>query len=443
MWGATDNSPVAQKILMKHTTKINHVWRDVLDRLPPTVRREAIRITKQRLDLGQCAQKEHSLGHISAAEFDLEWTRQGRLLQEQLKELLGDIEFEETAYCLVHDRKCHLSPRSDLEYRSAYWMEGAGHMCCPWSSMPCGGGAKWLDWATLTFLVWAYSVRFFEPDSVLEENVPRFKHDALSDILNDFDDGTPKHVHARHLETGTRQYVVQEATFSPTQLGVPAERWRKYVSYHLSPFIICNFSVPLSALFFRKLVLDGTIYFKHSTEEMRRTEIADFISRKKGPPLAALGDAEDHAGLSAGSITRLEQFVEVAKEAGWLNDDGDWVEVEGAPSMALANVTQNESYSKMKTDVIPALLPGSILYDLRRKELMLACEAWVAQGFAHPMLMIPGRKFLFEDCLLDLSDPEALNVVQQRKMIGNSFHSAAIGCWLAYNMAATDRSAIS
>ena len=55
--------------------------------------------------------------------------------------------------------------------------------------MPAGasaGRAEWLDDSTLYFLVWAFSMRFYEPDIVCQENVPSFPHDELREVVDYF-----------------------------------------------------------------------------------------------------------------------------------------------------------------------------------------------------------------------------------------------------------------
>ena len=127
--------------------------------------------------------------------------------------------------------------------------------------------ANWLP-----FLVWAYSTRFYELDTIIEENVPQLLKDVLHDILNDFSPSVLKDVFTRsdhQLQAvttseslcldasprGDRDFMISSrrcdhhgAVFSPTQLGVPSERWRQDNAFNLWPFVQCKFGAPFDAL---------------------------------------------------------------------------------------------------------------------------------------------------------------------------------------------------
>eukprot|EP00975_Prorocentrum_lima_P067930 12917836-Prorocentrum_lima.AAC.1 len=74
---------------------------------------------------------------------------------DKLKAELSQVEFNETAWCIVHQQQCYISPRHEQQHEKSYWVEASGNTCCPWSGMSSGNG--WLDRATLPFLIWAFS----------------------------------------------------------------------------------------------------------------------------------------------------------------------------------------------------------------------------------------------------------------------------------------------
>eukprot|EP00974_Lingulodinium_polyedra_P052802 5076993-Lingulodinium_polyedra.AAC.1 len=107
-------------------------------------------------------------------------------------------------------------------------------------------------------MIWAYSTRYYEPDTILQENVLRFPEDELMAIIGDFQPGVIKDLKTRPLmkeEVGDKQrrYSLQVQSFSPTQLGIPSQRWRKYTALHLQPWVATEFRVSFQDLCFRRI----------------------------------------------------------------------------------------------------------------------------------------------------------------------------------------------
>ena len=119
---------------------------------------------------------------------------------------------------------------------------------------------QWLDPATLDFLIWAYSTRYYEPDVVTEENVPAFAVDTTFDIFNDFSEDVIKHKKVRSsCPIAKRSYGMMHKVFSPTDLGVPSERSRLYASFVLQPYQKEIEVLSFEDLFFRKLSCNCSI----------------------------------------------------------------------------------------------------------------------------------------------------------------------------------------
>ena len=359
------------------------------------------------------------------------------------------VEFNLLAKCVKHGRMCPISPRHDQRLRDMYWIESAGNTCCPWSSM--SPTAIWLDKSTLPFVVWAYSTRFYEPDTIIEENVPQFQKEVLHNILNVLSANALKDVYTRSyhqqaidicdpgsaMVITSRKYDHHGEVFSPTLLGVPSERWRQYNVFNLWPFVQGKFGVPFDALFYRQLKCNASIDFQLESEHLRTyevNEVADSVRNEISVDEAMEWDG-DLGALCEGSYHRLDSLWALATKSELCNYDREFVEP--VPPIALVNVTQSESFKTVKTDVVPALLRRTVLYDLRREKLILAAEHWLAQGFPHPLLL-EGKgirevnDFLFPASLLMLdkeSELQPLSVAAQRSLTGNAMHWCAIGCW--------------
>ena len=89
--------------------------------------------------------------------------------------------FRDTAFCHRCEQFCSITPRSDPDLSSIYWAEVMSLDCQPFSQ--CGAHTNWLDGSLLPAMVVLYSTRYYSPDSLLSENVPRFPVDLCTSIL--------------------------------------------------------------------------------------------------------------------------------------------------------------------------------------------------------------------------------------------------------------------
>ena len=160
----------------------------------------------------------------------------------------------------------------------AWWWEGAGSTCTPFSRF--GSRSGWLDWATLIYLVWVFSTRFFEPDSGIHECVVAFPSSSLAAILDGEGAGAMKSPYARpapdHCDPG---YHIESVAFSPVDIGIPSHRPRRYTSFHLRQAITADDEcASFEDLFFRRLCASPDIYLVAS-QEMQDTEMRDWLSK--------------------------------------------------------------------------------------------------------------------------------------------------------------------
>ena len=183
-----------------------HVFENVLGRVQPSVLQKLKAIESARLQDYRHARHEFKIGGISKTEFSEVAERGGRAMMNEMLEILQHTEVNATDYCVKHKKQCSISPRDVKELAGDYWVECSGNTCCPWSSMSDHSG--WLDAATLPFLVWAISSRYYEPDTLLQENVPGFQHE--DNLISDINPGVLKAVSTRHL-TGELQHATYPA----------------------------------------------------------------------------------------------------------------------------------------------------------------------------------------------------------------------------------------
>lgn len=103
----------------------------------------------------------------------------------------------------------------------------------------------WLDEATLPCLTWLYSSAYYQPDSILHECVARFEEKTMRNIVSnegeDIDGGRRRRASTAPRPTWcnrvrpqcTEGYAVTSIIFSPSQLGIPSDRYRKYTFLNL------------------------------------------------------------------------------------------------------------------------------------------------------------------------------------------------------------------
>ena len=127
----------------------------------------------------------------------------------------------------------------------------------PWTCFgPCTG---WLDWATLPTLVWAYSTRYFEPNTALHEITPAFPSGVVESILCVYDKDMLKSIYTgcsggssgSSADEQQRCYRPIVQVFSPVDLAIPSSRSRKYSGYHLAPQLSIGAGMSFGACFFQ------------------------------------------------------------------------------------------------------------------------------------------------------------------------------------------------
>jgi hypothetical protein len=130
--------------------------------------------------------------------------------------------------------------------------------------------------------VWAYSTRYYEPDVIEQENVPRFPEKALRDIFCLPGQQLVKPLETRHMTerelstTGlVRHYEMQSAVFSPTDLGIPSSRGRQYAVIVLHPIAKLDSRMSFESLFFRHRHLDASVYMQAIPDAVWKAELID------------------------------------------------------------------------------------------------------------------------------------------------------------------------
>lgn len=367
---------------------------------------------------------------------------------------------KESAWCLRHAQLCPITPRHSVEFQGRLWVEGSGSTCCPWS--PMGQRTCWLDSATLPFFVWAYSTRFYEPDAAIHECVPGFPEEILQHIFSPLaGHAVPKSPFARACpDPQMGGYVVRTLKWSPTDLGIPSNRPRKYTSMHLRSSLTSGTidELDIPSIFYRQLRADASVYFAApaSVQRLEFEEVAAKAAAQRSPervvddPVVPGLAGSSAAMLSSADYVRLEGYMVTAQNRGLCRVASDGESSWFGRRVAIANIAQTPGHGDIKWRAMPALLRRSKLVNLVDGRFIFAAEHWLVQGFPHPAFpaVDDGMKKYFPctelvaDGILGSSDGSGsgsgafsrrrhrpLASSAQRVLTGNAMHWAQIGIW--------------
>ena len=210
-------------------------------------------------------------------------------------------------------------------------------------------------------------------------------------------------------------------------IGVPSDRTRFYARYnHKALLTKSDAGLAFSIMYKDKLIAMGDVYLA-ANERLLHGEAALYSERD---------------GLTPAARGRLEGWRNLARRNGLMvvSDDEQprWTQ-----DMCVVNVQQNDAYfKKIDTDVMPALLRKSVLWDLVRERAVSVAESWLIQGVPHPDIdeldEQTRRRCPFARAISLSSSPNercALN--RQREMVGHAMHWAQISLWHLYNLSTT------
>ena len=105
--------------------------------------------------------------------------------------------------------------------------------------------------------------------------------------------------------------------------------------------------------------------------------------------------------------------------------------------VCICNLEQSPKYmgSYGVSEVMPALLRASNLYDVRNRHEIVPAIHWLIQGWPLPGIVDPCHAEHFPFPSLATASESAFNDREVRRLCGNSMHVAAIGTVLTYALA--------
>ena len=395
VWSATEKNPIGQKALLGHTdsTRCKHCFSNLMDRVCTWDRNRLIAIYDIVRGFYTRAEELFKDGLATKAYLAKMRNQLGVKLTAQCSAILSAAEFNTHAYCIVCKQLCPLTPRSDPSLCGRYWIEAAGSNCFPFSRQNTVARLGLVDFSTVLVLVWAYSCKSYAPDGLIHECVPTFPEELLLGCLLE--------------QTSGGRYEATAQVFSPTDLGVPAARLRKFARFSLLPRC-STIDLPFADCFYRSRNVDLSVYMD----------------------VAAVPQGAD-VEYTASRLAKKEAFQLKCIELGLCNSDASTWHQNGV----VANCSDHADgpWFNVAFRQHPTVCRSSRFFNLALDRQVLLQELWMVNGFPHPAAaqLLPATKnYLPPPSLVmhdDVKGVGKLSESEQRHLIGNCMHVTAIG----------------
>ena len=218
-YSATENDPTARKMLLQqaHVAPVqgpSHIFGDICSRIPVDVLAQLKQIEFDALEAA------HQLNRLGPEDKKQQQDTLGFQMLSAMCAKLETCNFVEYDYCYKHGRRC---PLRAVREPGVHHGDISGTVCVAWSSMRRNNshGRGWLHSSTLPCVTWIFWLKHVQPHWFLHECVPNFDYHNLADQL--------------------KQYCVCSLKTSPSVLGLPANRWRRFAfGFHGQTCLLSN-----------------------------------------------------------------------------------------------------------------------------------------------------------------------------------------------------------
>ena len=264
---------------------------------------------------------------------------------------LATVTFLDAQWCFRHKRRCTLHAPASMGTRCMI----AGTVCKPFSSMS-KSKKNFCCHTTIAAMVWAYNVLLSLPEFALHECVLMFDVQWHKQILDQF-------------------YCMASVVWCISQQGDPVRRRRRYTLWTRWDRIRLGVLYNLEELmrrYFRKLVLDGLVYFLAGVESHKMDELRTALMHFADEQYVMVDEATTFRHvLPQCYLQRLWVYEKMANR--------NMIPVR----KLIVNLAQNCRWAKIrKSDcVVPTLLTAnSMSYSMGMGRMMLASDKLLAQN---------------------------------------------------------------
>ena len=200
-------------------------------------------------------------------------------------------------------------------------------------------------------LAWAYSMRHFEPDFILEENVPGFDSDICGEVCNRGDSKMPKFVCTRPSHGEHRTWAIRHIMVNPClQLNFPASGRRQYILWALSGFAKHMDDQPSFDDVFKKAAEDSPAVLLQASNDMLDGLLAERVEKSDAIWGADLSSVSWEDTLLPSERKRLQARMKAAHDDGLVEErsfGGSYWSVEAA----ITCLGQEGVYASTRTEV--------------------------------------------------------------------------------------------
>ena len=300
--------------------------------------------------------------------------------------------------CFKHDMLCSVFPGvHDRLVNGRICIAIAGMVCKDWSIR--GSRMGFLGPSFLPWICWIREMLILLPVIIIAECTTLFDHETFAAAV------------ACH-------YTLVSLVFSPTDVGMPVERIRKYMV--LRRTTVCKSLMDFTPegfgrVFFRQVKINGDVFYR-APAEMVEQLVAAMAKRMHLPAMP--GRPWQWLQVAAqGTKARLEKALEHIQ-----------VKSQGRQLEALhLDVAQNIKFTA-PTPFIPALLPNSIIYSTQFKRVMLAYEHMEVMGMGVFVDTDDETKCPFKELVMH----ESVKPKMIAQWAGNSMAASAVGTVTLY-----------
>ena len=400
---ACDFSATCRRILnsFPRTHRAHYVAKDLLDMVSIETIAEMQRVLKSAKAEYQ---ERRQAGEVKRKFVGELWAR----VQKDMTDILSQLDWSEPkARCDGHDGRPIEHP---------WWWDGfevggtelvgevAGTVCVAWSSM--GSGSGWLAASCIPFFIWLSLVVHKRPHFIIHECTPRFEIEIFQKALGTW-------------------YDIQTICLSPTDLGIPASRDRRYtvmlLKTALAPVMKLD-SAEFKDMFYRRVAIPGSVFMDSLQEDDWQAYIKELASAQRLPEKDVTGPWPLDAVLPAGMATR---------RAAW----NDWAAQHGVTT-GLCDANHHASFIGNVLQPVPALLQSSMIHV-------------VSDRVFHPLehfgpigLPVLAKDRISAGNLGGLIPAELLASMSTRELksvTGNAMHAACVGLMILYVTSCTEK----
>lgn len=313
-----------------------------------------------------------------------------------------------SATCSAHGQSCRVFPHHECGWITLLI---AGISCLDWSSRGLRGrtiGKGALAWASFMRELMSYL-----PDIAILECTRSYMHEDLVAVTDAAYDTFP-------------------LVFSPTDVGIPSQRVRKYMVLlhrrgHLRWKANCAIDGDrFMALFGRKMACDGNVYFADTPGEAVRAELRKWCERRHLPQKDADGRAFAFTDvLTRKQQVRFDEWIAFVKDRG--ADDS---------SNMIYDLAQHPQYGTLGS-AIPALTRRNMPWSSCFGRPLIPLEKFEVQGIP---VFSPAATLGLDAAWPYVLHNSSSGVVNT--LTGNAMHLAAIGLVLGYTFAFTENNIV-